>query len=623
MPRRVAALLLVVVLVAIAGAAAPDEAHALSPGGTGSPWNSLSTGGSSSGYVGRLVNLLRGQSTTQGLQYGTLIGGESNTTKAGIKTMMFRGRVAGRFLPTLATVGTRLTLIGTAGYIGWRVYQHFADGSTQTLDMWLDSNTLGADALANPAASPSSPAQYYAGGSTAWKWWPANVEWVKIGDATACGAIGAGVTTCWSLWIKPTYCWDGVTNPLAASCSNTGRAWVSSQSGLGGTVNTMQYLDHDQCLTAYPTCGYGSGGTRSSWVGAWLEWRTIENLEGREYGANTVTTRTGTTTVGAYAIDWKQILLPEEALGPSLGVLHQDGDTLTSPHETTDPYNVPTTATSPTTQTIVDVLTPFDSPCGRALINHILEPTVYPWVPGCIETAPTAEPDPATVTLPRPMANETYPDYILRLQDRGWLGSATLVELDPYDPEIGPEAVSKLGVTGKPGTWRRALWPSTNPTIGYSVDLTIWHNPDTAPPVNPDPTDEDTPEGGGGVVDPGGTCDGPLEADPDFGPLLGLDFGDRFPFGLFTWVASVLGAFLVTPDAPNWTFDITIPATSVTPAYDFEPFTIDLEWLDDYMATFRLLLTFVLWVGAIWYVGSGLLGLRTGGNPAEAVDDVL
>lgn len=623
MPRRVMALLLVVAVCAIAGAAIPGEAHALSPGKTGSPWNSLYSGGSSSGYVGKLVNFMRGQSTTQGLQYGTLIGGESTTTKGGVKTMTYRARVAGGFLPRLGLVATRLTLAGTAAYIGWRVYQSFSDGSTQTLDLWLDSASLGKDALANPCAVPTGTGfQAYACGNYKW----IDAAFVKESTTGTCTPVGTA--DCWTVELYACYYWDTGAGGCLGSGTEAflvGYQATPSITSYQSNKAHRRHLDVDQCaglLDCY--VGQSSGNTIGRRNGiAWLLSRTLENLEGRDYGEAEAVMVPQTHTVAGVPVTSQLIMLPDYALGGNAGVRPEDGTTLGSPNITTNPYNVPSSATSPNTGTIVKILEPFDSPCGRALINHLLEPTIYAWVPGCIETAPTVEPDPATIALPRPMANETYADYILRLQDLGWIGAATLVELDPADDTIGASAVQKLGVTGKPGTWRRALWPSSSPLIGYGTDLTIWHNPSTAPAVPADPTDEDTPTEGGGVLDPGGTCAGPLQADPNFGPLLDLDFGDRFPFGLFAWVASILGAFMVSPDAPNWTFDTEIPATSVTPEYDLDPFTIDLEWLDDYMATFRLLVTFVLWVGAIWYVGSGLLGLRTGSNPADAVDDVL
>jgi hypothetical protein len=50
-------------------------------------------------------------------------------------------------------------------------------------------------------------------------------------------------------------------------------------------------------------------------------------------------------------------------------------------------------------------------------------------------------------------------------------------------------------------------------------------------------------------------------------------------------------------------------------------YAFDLTYFDTYMATIRTLISFALWVGAIWYVGSALLGFRAGGDVSDAADE--
>lgn len=590
----------VAALAVVAAVAVPQPAQALTPP---SPYQSLKTGGTSSSWWSWMKSFV-GSGGSSVPEYGTLVGGESATTQAGVKSMMFRAGVAGRWLPVLGTVATRLTLTGTAAYIGWRILQHYR-GNDRTIDVWLDSDTLGKDALFNPAAVWGTHQEGLG---------YANVSWERLAG-TRCSPVFA--TDCWVLDLLPVGYFIGNAKLI-------GR--VNGQAA--GSVNRTHWPVWDQCDAAAATwtCYGGwdsyAGTLDSEWgsqVGYMAD-RTIGNLAGRSYGGYPMTVTTFANEIGS-AYDARQVLLPLPALGPDAGVTAQDGDTLPGTPAITTDYNAPDDAGDAPGEA-TKIIAAFDTACGRALINYLAQPEFYPWVPGCVEAAPSAEPEAQTLTLLRPLSTETYTDYITRLQAAGWVGTATLVELDPFDPSIGPEAVSKVGITGGSGTWRRSLWPAEWPRVALDAPLTIYHNPSTAPEVAPDPTDEENPPGGGTVFDPGG-CEPWLTAEPDFSPLTGLSFGDKFPFGLFSWVSGVLGAFNVAPDAPSWSIDVTVPATAVSPATDLGDFTVDLGdvGIDGYMSTIRTVLSFVLWIGAVWYFATALLGIRTPGNPAEAIDE--
>lgn len=605
MPRRVVTLLLVVALATVAGMARPGEAQALDP----TPYESLRTSGTGSSWHTAFRALLDGRSGDAATRYGTLLSGETSTTRNGLRGMMWKARTGARFLPIL----TRVSIPLTAAYLTYRIVQNFTSGSDPNYDLWLDSDSLGKDALASGAGDPFG----FSGCCMGFLNWH-SAQWEQTPNSY-CSVVGG--PPCYHLELH-TF--------LQSGGNSTD---VDTVGGIPQPDHDNLTIDTVACAAAGfrvngsdPCFGTKSAffGTGEYWLG-WIEWQTFGNMTQptRLVGGVNPTLVTVPVTVGGSGgfgtatINTRRVVLPGDFL-PEPELVDGSG----SPTQT-ETYPVPTDAgaTAGDTTAALDAL---DSICGRSLVNYLLDPATYPWPANCIASPPGAEPEPETFALPKPKVNETYADYLTRLADLGWIGAASLVELDPYDPEVGPEAVSRVGVTGQPGVWRRALWPVNNPRVGIGVDITIWHNPDSAPTAPSDPTDDSNPDSGiPGVPDAGSDCDPFLEADPNFSPLLDLDFGDRFPFGLFTWVASLLGAFLVAPEAPNWTFEVEIPATGVSPAYALPPFTIDLEWLDDYMATFRLLLTFVLWVGAIWYVGSGLLGLRTGGNPAEAVDEVL
>lgn len=611
-------------LAIFAGTAAPGaQAFADPP-----PYQQLTTEGRSSSLWGAFKSLVGLQPSSTTTAYGTLIGGETPTTQAGIKSMLYRAGVRGRFLPVLGTAATRLTLVGTAGYIGWRIYKHYSGDSPVAVDVWIDGGSLGADALYNPCAVPDNtfPFPNYDQAATPCSAGLPQYQWVGVAWAketgSNCTPVGGG--DCFALRFFPCFHHSGCLAP---------NAFYSVEiSGQIGYPDPEQYtveriLDIDDCLSTALPHGIGcyqaavSGATNGNSVYgmAYMVTRTAENLAGRVYSGESIVDDQVTVPIGSgYTVGSHRLVIGATGLGPDAGVTANSGNTLTTPDLTTD-YTVPNDA-GDTDADAQAMLEPFDNPCGRALINHLLEPNFYPWVPGCIETAPAEEPEADVITVLRPLSTETYTDYITRLQAEGWVGTATLIELDPYDPTIGPEAVSKVGVTGTSGTWRRSLWPSTWPQVASDTDLTIYHNPDTAPPVAPDPTDEESPPGGGDVFDPGG-CEPWLEAEPDFSPLTGLSFGTKFPFGLFGWVAGALAVFDVTPEAPSWSFAITIPATSVSSAYELGNFDVDLEAFSPYMADVRLVLSFVLWLGAAWYFATALLGLRAPGNPAEAVDE--
>lgn len=236
-----------------------------------------------------------------------------------------------------------------------------------------------------------------------------------------------------------------------------------------------------------------------------------------------------------------------------------------------------------------------------------------------------------TITLPPPDANETVVAYRQRLREMGWLGTATTAAQvnDSSSPLWGPLQVRSIKI--RPATATEAVqvmpgwapvgyagpsptdWPENPPQFGPNDAIEFTPNTSTATPVD---TSTATPPGG--IAPGGGGCDPWLDADFDLAPLMGVELGDKFPFGVFVWAEDWLDSVNASPDAPSWSFSTPSLAGQTLPSYD-----IDLDWADSYMSTFRSIVSWALWVGAVWFLASSMLGLRLGGDPADAVDDVL
>lgn len=229
--------------------------------------------------------------------------------------------------------------------------------------------------------------------------------------------------------------------------------------------------------------------------------------------------------------------------------------------------------------------------------------------------------DPVTLTAnPTPLPlelqalatmNETATAYAARLG----LTTVTVVELSESnsDPLRGPLVPVRVSFPLPSGTATVSVpasgeGPVVDPTKripGPGTSVTVYVNAPSMPPVE------------GGV----GGCEPWLTASPDLTPLTGLQLGDKFPFGVFTWVGDFLAVFNPAPTAPAFTFPVKYPTDTSgnLSTYDYE---VNLNFWDAYQATIRTVSSWVLWVGAIIYLASSFLKLPFG-NPADAVDEGL
>lgn len=215
------------------------------------------------------------------------------------------------------------------------------------------------------------------------------------------------------------------------------------------------------------------------------------------------------------------------------------------------------------------------------------------------------------IELPdRASGNEIATDWESRLRAAGYTGTITYKTVDPSaaDPNAGPDATTFPVQDTTTGT-------SLNPgdRLEPGDDITVYTNPDNVPPVS-----EETPP----------SCDCP---PLDFSPLTGMGLGSKFPFGIFTYAAQIIGDFNVTPQAPEFALGVHAVGVDgrnldsnydVNLGYDGNPNHVGSS-LDVYMGWWRDLLSFAIWVGAVWFVGSRILGFNGAGDPGESMDDVL
>jgi len=533
---------------------------------------------------------------------GTAFVAYTSAQKTSILKKLLQGRMGGRLLPTTPATLAAVAAVGTA-YVGWRVYQHFTGGD-QTLDMWLNSEALGANSLYNLALLPG-PYQNKAAWSDAF--------WQRVtGVGEGACPASIGVSACWRLVLNPTWTSGFGTNTyrinyaIAPGGVYLGTCNTGTAQNCDGYYQLQDYTDHcvtNGYCTATGSPGYQVPNTFSQQLLYAVE-QTSDNLNAVNPDVLHVANGVGPNSDPYYG-DY----LTDEDL--QTAIRQVDRAETFAPSVTTD-YTVP--ADQGTQADLEAALAPFDNPCGRAWINFLANPTLYGYPAsecGATETL-SAPPEPASFALPKPELYETYTDYVTRLEGLGFVGTATGVPLTETngDPTQGPNTVVRVEVVGG-NTYARIGWPAgTGPEVETDAELRISYNPGTYAPVQTDPA-----EGG---VGSGGGCGPYLEASVDFSPLTGIELGDKFPFGLFTWAGGILETFQADPVAPNWTIALPIPAV----IGDDIDYTVDLAVWDTYMEWFRTLISWVLWLGFVWYVATTFLGLRVGGNPAEAIDDV-
>lgn len=218
-------------------------------------------------------------------------------------------------------------------------------------------------------------------------------------------------------------------------------------------------------------------------------------------------------------------------------------------------------------------------------------------------------PDPMPFIVPDVTSpNETSTQYQTDLENAGLTGTITITQItDPTlaNGQAGPDGVAQLINT----TTGEVINP--NDRIDPTTPITITENPPDMPTI-------DTGTSG---------CNCP---PIDFSPLTGMGLGSKFPFGVFTYAASIIGNFNVTPHAPD--FALNAVATGIGGTNLNSPYDVNLgdqtagrvgASLNTYMGWWRELLSFCMWIGAIYWVGTRLLGFNAGGDPGAGMDEIL
>lgn len=212
--------------------------------------------------------------------------------------------------------------------------------------------------------------------------------------------------------------------------------------------------------------------------------------------------------------------------------------------------------------------------------------------------------------IPRPSVNESYGDYIERLRNLGWLGDATVGNEATSFPagstgaSLIPESVTRVTVGASEAvrynlSTGAATWPQNAPKV-TSANQTI----------SITKVSGSRPQSGAG----GGL---------DFDPLTSLDGACSFPFGFICYALEVTGWFDVSADAPVFSFDLSGFDTPVGSMSLGTYGPVDLNVIDPYMTVFRTLIAIALWIGAVYLLATRLLGFRAGGDPGAAMDEVM
>lgn len=262
-------------------------------------------------------------------------------------------------------------------------------------------------------------------------------------------------------------------------------------------------------------------------------------------------------------------------------------------------------------------------------VNCILAPADY--------VCPTSPSDPGAPTkdflILRPQTGETYDQYANRLRANGWLGNITFLDDQGYSTSpypagspalaLQPGTVTAVGVgvtlplsypIYDPTTGKPAPWPSTIPTIANSTTTTIavQRVPAGYSPPPPDNGQGTSPGSGGTTPTPGGGCKCP---PINFKPLENINYGGKFPFGLFTWLASNLSAFGGTSVAPD--IALTAPPGSYVSGQDLN-FADANTGFGAFRSVEYPIVEFLISLGCIWFLANKILGI--GGGSGESDD---
>jgi hypothetical protein len=465
----------VALVAAIAALVSPPEAAAVD----GTPYDHLVAGTASQeeadALLGELDERYRPGATAGSSRWEELLLG-TGLTAAQIKTLrtyLLRGGTKAKWLPKVGVVASRVSIPLTAAWVGYTVYREFADGSdSDTLDLWIDSATLGQDALYNLATLPTAGNAH---------WYQDGVYWGR-----QIGGCPTGTSVCYRLVLTVSTNWgagphefgtdyladsamlqfDNLDPPENALHSSYGWASFSERCDVGDDCP-------DQTWRPSSSISYSAGREVLYAIDA-----TILNLVS-DHPTMTMYVNgedsLGYDTRGVYLTEGE---LTDELSGgsvtaPDSGDTYDDGDL---------EYTVPTNAGTTIGQA-KDVAQSGSGPCWEAFVNWTVSPSTYPWSSTCFATGVDDEPipepgtggggggGPTTLELPQMTDWTSHFDYYEALRAAGFTGTVHFNESceDPWDNVgagtvrgvfLGPDDCAE----GDYGYW----WGGASDTFGLS-----------------------------------------------------------------------------------------------------------------------------------------------------------
>jgi hypothetical protein len=492
-------------------------------------------------------------------ELNSLTGTNAKTTRVAL----WRARVAAGALPALATVSMVPIEIAGAGALGWSIGRAL---DTHVLGLTVDGGIFG-----GPFAS--SGVGYQA------------IGWEEVSCSTTAqpasdffGPSSSGtVYACTSA--------DGyqMVSPVSGFIGRMIVSDVGEGSGTGDGVPGSQLATYDVCATTSNVI-FGSF--------ACADWRvnlrnyidgSLGSLPGTKATLYSVTQSGNTEAVVTRYISDSNF---ENRVSDAKW---RDGGSHT---HTTSTTHTPAGAETITDPELASAQSALDTaPVAGEWTDHILDPTyddpIFP-----------------PVVWPQPLPNETYDEYTDRLTALGVLGAVTVEDaLSPYSEGYGADSPVRIRIKTPAGVTVRVLdplsWPTSDVSYPNNYETEITPNPADAPPV---PTD-----GGSG-------CDGYLTASVDFGPLSTIDFGNKFPFGIFGYLYDTISPLSVSPVTPSVDWDIHLPAVGTF------NFAADAHGLDSFMSYLRTLMAVFLVLGAVYLIAASFIKINLG-NPGNAVAD--
>lgn len=206
--------------------------------------------------------------------------------------------------------------------------------------------------------------------------------------------------------------------------------------------------------------------------------------------------------------------------------------------------------------------------------------------------------NPATmpITFPAPQPDETFDDWIARLNAGGYTGTVTQVAepaaLDGYGPDSPTRIQYYDPRTGTIVTLDPLQWPDPE-TIPPDTAITVRVNPTTAVPV--------ATTGGGA------DC---LTCAIDWSPLENLGLGSKFPFGTATWLSGGLAALTPSGGCPT----LVIPYPAALGHGEVDEQWCSSAWENDYRPWVFPVLKALMTIAAVAFFGFKILGLGSGGG---------